>query len=517
MRWFFWLLPLFSSVLLATSLDYGTLGFLSLVGLIPFLVFLYKARSKKSAFLGGWLYGFVFFGLNLRWFFSTFSFNWAEVPGDISIVPVVGFVWFILSFGMGLSFGVFAVLVFKLSTGRISDFLFIPSAWVVCELIKSELFMLISWGPGGNLSPNWMMGDIGLSLVDTPFIFWSRLFGIYGMDFLIVFVNILIFYCFKNIRPNLTTAKSFTFLFFVLLLLLLFPQSLFLVDKDNSVFKVALLQANSRLGALSLEAISDLWENLKKTNEGFSQPDIVILPEGFEVSARQFFYDVNKDGIVISSTEEQRLNNVNPVKKIFYRNQAEELVDEQEKNFLIPAGEYLPLSVHIFIKLLGKSEVIKPFLESRVLSRGVIIEKPVVFKDTKIAVLLCSGVLSPSLYRDQTKNGAEILINSASLTIFNENPSFFHQIKNMARFQAIANARPFLQSANGGPAFYINENGKVVNEGDFPKTQFVLAGVAPVKTKTTFTRFGNWPLYLAVFFVILFFIRSRKSQSLDPK
>lgn len=522
----YWLLPIFSALILAASFEWSSLGLLSLIGIIPLLVFIEKISEqseyslcfwqKKSVrvFLGGWIVGFIFFALTTRWLLFTFSFNWADIPSGTSVAPVVGFVWLLISFILGISFGIFAFLTFKLRTKTISDIVVISSIWILAECLKAQIFMLISWGPGGTLAPHWSMGNIGYALVDAPFIFWSRFAGIYGVSFLAALTNVAIFLFLGSAYPFLKKLKIIVISSVIFCSLLFLPIWLSSVQPEKNSLRIALLQTNSRFGFLNPQALAALWEKSKKTSGNFIQPDIVVFPENSRLLAsdsdenkllfRRLFPDENKPGLIVTSIIETDPNSLcAPKEKIIYRNQKGELVDVQEKNFLIPAGEFLPIAVKTFVEINGDNIITERFAENRILSPGNTPEHPVSFASIKIGTLLCSGVLSSSLYRSLTKEGAEILINSASLTIFNANPLFFSQMKNMARFQAIANTRPFLQSANGGPTFYINENGKIIAEAISPDAQFIFTDVAPIKIKTIFTELGDWPLVAALVILVI--------------
>lgn len=519
-----WFFPIISSLLLSAGFEHRFLSYLSLVGIVPLLVFVWRTNSKKRAFWGGWLAGFIFFALTSRWLLYTFSLNWANLQSGASAVSATIFVWLLLSFTLGTSFGIFALLAFKLKTGTVLDSIIMPSIWIFAEYLKAWIFMLTFWGPGGTLAPYWTMGNLGYVLVDTKFIFWSRLAGVYGVSFIIVFVNAAIFLLLNNAGTAIKKIKAVAVLSIIILSLIILPNWLFSVQPEKKLLQVALLQTDSPFGFAPSKALIALWKTLKSGEINLVQPDLVIFPEDSQSMAfmnaddkillRHLFPDENRPGLIITSVNETGFSVDAPKEMTIYRNQKGELIDSQEKTFLIPAGEFLPIAVKMFVNIGGNPEIAERFTETRVLTPGNKPEYPVSFGATKIGTLLCSGILSSSLYRSLAKGGAEILINPASLIIFNHNPLLFSQIKNMARFQAIANGRPFIQSANGGQAFYINENGKIVAETKSSEAQFILANVAPVKTKTVFSKFGDWPLAITVILLLALslIIRSHKGR-----
>src|SRR5690606_2445568 len=81
--------------------------------------------------------------------------------------------------------------------------------------------------------------------------------------------------------------------------------------------------------------------------------------------------------------------------------------------------------------------------------------------DLVVGAEACSSIISSEDYRTLTQKGATILTNSASLEIFNGSKVFNTQHKGMAKFMAVANARPMIQSAMDGSAFIMDHNGSI--------------------------------------------------------
>jgi apolipoprotein N-acyltransferase len=102
----------------------------------------------------------------------------------------------------------------------------------------------------------------------------------------------------------------------------------------------------------------------------------------------------------------------------------------------------------------------------------------------------CSSIGSPNDYRKLTQNGATFLANSASLEIFKGSSVYSVYHNGFARFNAVANARPFLQSANEWQAFALDHNGSVLRAVEPVGSAEV---VATTNSKTTpYTVLGEW-------------------------
>ena len=513
-----WFLPVISAILLGLSFEKPYLWWIALFGLTPFLIFLEKiqssdsdvktARKRRDALLGGWLFGFVFFALIFRWVLYSFPGDWAGLHNSLTSVSLFGISWLMISIVVGFSFALFGFLALRFGTRSI---FVIPSIWALSEYLRAWLFSLFSWGPGGSLGPHWTFGNLGYALIDTPAILWSRVFGLYGASFIAVFINVLIFRL--VIKRNI---RAVPFLISVIILFFL-PKIIFVDKQEEKLLNVALVHTEIKLGFLGEKNLILLLEEAKKSGEISEKPDIVVFPEGARLFAsdnaektllERIFPDKEKAGLIITSdiiSTKQGLK-----EQIIYRDQQGKLLSIQDKSFLIPAGEYLPLVLKGFITFFQDPSFIYRFDILRTRIKGKEAPKPVPFGDTRIGTILCSGITSPLLYRSLSDDGAEILVNSASQIIFKNRSFFLSQVKTMARFQAIGNARPFLQASNGGQSFLINSRGKIVAETASFKNQILFVKVSPSKDKTFHTRFGDWPFVIGVLVLIISTFRSRK-------
>ncbi|MEK7179897.1 MAG: nitrilase-related carbon-nitrogen hydrolase [Patescibacteria group bacterium] len=512
-----WILPFSSALLFALSFETPYLWWLALIGLIPFLIFLEKVQAlnvnskthqQKDALLGGWLMGSIFFALVFRWVLYAFPGDWAGLSNSLTSVPLFAIAWLIISVVVGFSSALFGFFALKFPTYPI---FIIPSIWVLSEYVRAWLFSLFSWGQGATLGPYWSFGNLGFTLIDTPAILWSRIIGLYGVSFLVILINCLIFRFF--IKKDIKIVLLIPFLLIIFFL----PKILFFITPEKKVLSVALVSTQIRLGFSGEKEFGALWHDSLESNKISPVPDIVVFPEGARLFATndaenvflgEIFSDKKKPGLIITSDIVSTSEGLK--EQIIYRNQKGELVSIQGKSFLIPAGEYMPFVLKSFITLFKDRLTLERFTTLRTRIKSEEIEKPVVFGETQIGTLLCSGITSPLLYRSLSNDGAEILVNSASQIIFQNHPFFLLQAKTLARFQAIANARPFLQASNGGQSFSIDSNGRVINQTNSFKNQILIVSVSPSKIKTPYTRFGDWPLIVIGFFFFYFIIRSHK-------
>jgi apolipoprotein N-acyltransferase len=115
--------------------------------------------------------------------------------------------------------------------------------------------------------------------------------------------------------------------------------------------------------------------------------------------------------------------------------------------------------------------------------------------------------MSPEFYNQLAAQGASIFTNSAALDSMGVSPLFHLESKTMNKLSAIANARPFVQSAKGGPAYIINKDGKIYSYDDNNEGGVALASVEANTTRTAYSYLGEWVVALSFVITIVAFTR----------
>jgi len=157
---------------------------------------------------------------------------------------------------------------------------------------------------------------------------------------------------------------------------------------------------------------------------------------------------------------------------------------------LIPTGEYMPYLIQSVLKIIGQDQITDVFTKNVGVAKGGFKEHAVIYDSVTYGALACSGIIAPQLYRELTKDGAQILVNTASLDIFNDSSTFREQAFSMAKFIAASNARPFLQSARGGNAFIMDSNGNIIARSKDSGIAIVRGEVDLNTKKTIYTMLG---------------------------
>lgn len=419
------------------------------------------------------------------WFVIVWSWTFFTDSLDLAGSKIVALV--IASFVTVLNVGISALIVVK--TFRYLSKKFVKSkTWKIILIglpIFSLMDFLISWvtaiiwiGPQGSIDNVLPLGSPTLLLIITPLRYASRFVGFYGLAgffWLIIFLFIQKPKSKNNIRTLKTTCGA-------LIILSLFGWWLYKDPNGISIKSTVISETLSqRVGDMSnrgselvifpeygLEKIdnSNLDERLPKNDDG---------SKTYFVGSRQVF-------------DNRPAGHIN---RLMFGNNIDGITDEQDKSRLIPGGEDLSYLVRLGLRATNNKETLDYFSINKMVNKGHIPLKPMKLNDqTILGSAVCSSIISPKDYQDFTKQGATILTNSASLSIFKGSRIFSWQQKSLAKFMAVANTRYFLQSANSASAYVLDNNG---NQRAETKDINAIDVIAKTNTnKTLYTILGEY-------------------------
>ena len=410
-------------------------------------------------------------GLILCGFANLFLFQMSPENWNIGLSGIITVVARIIAWLLVCSFCAiaYALLGFFLgnirkTTGRI---IALPLLFPAMELVRSYLYAAISYGPKGSFSPNYNWGSLAVPGAGTVLVYNSRILGFFGISFAVVLCNVIIFLI---IQRKLYAATMLASLMAICTVI---------------GWKMGNVKATARVINVSVVHIGET-EFMKDTDTSITPPpntDLLVLSEysGIEKNAaiQDYLRNLNKNGVAVTTV----VNGKSPkgTNRIIYISKTGEVINRQDKTFLIPTGEFLPYSLQASFKTIGRSSINEAFKYTQQLERGDKPEKVFTTKDNiAIGTLACSGVSALNEYKRLTDEGADILVNSASLAFIEPNSLYHVYAKNMARFQAVSNNRPFAQASRSGRSYIIDNQGRtlVVSKG---QNKQILS--APVKIR----------------------------------
>ena len=458
---------LLSAVLLVLSFPQMELSFLSWIALVPLFAVI-DGQKPWRAFRRAYLCGFLFFFATLGWFvYVTF-------PGALLLVAFLS-----LYFGF---FGMIFVYFHRLPF--IPRIFVISSAWVVLEFIRAHLFTGFGWVMLGHTQYKniWL-----IQIADHT--------GVYGVSFLVILVNLLIFENWWT-RPFLFKANILVIVF--LLSALAYGYWVTEQPRDEKMVRVGLVQANIPL-AINWDESRKPWivtKTLALTQKMRNQKlDLIIWPEtslpGVITESPYWVYEIQKTAvsmrtpILIGSVANEGKRYYNSAFLIGTDGQS---LGRYDKIHLVPFGEYLPLRP--ILGWINKFVSLDDFTSGhtyKIFSVG----QPA----KKFGVLICFEDTLGYLRRNFAKAGAGFFVNMTNDAWFERTKAPFLHLQ-AAVFGCVENHRSLASAANTGVSALVDPRGRIiatVSKGkDKTFIEGVVSGTLPLNQEMTFyTKYGD--------------------------
>lgn len=491
-------LSIVCGIFTATAFPKFYANWLIFVALVPVVWATYHSK-KYASFFWGFIAGFTFNCIGLYWLMLTLNFNIdsrLETTAAFCVLQIyLALYWGIWSFVLNIAI--------KKFTYPFHTIIFSSCFWVLLEYIRTYFLTGFPWN---------LLGYSQWSFIQLIQI--AEFTGVYGVSFLIVFVNLCFaFFIFRLPKKNnffykkrLRSQKSY---FFVALILFVSILSLgFFREEKFKNFgeperKAVIVQTNidqykkwddtykkeivSKLERLSLDAAS-------------LKADLVVFPETV-VPNLLYLDSVNLEwarNIVKTCKNLAIVGAICAENKTLYNALLAFRPDEEiaihKKNHLVPFGEFIPLR-KILSKFFGILNIMGDF------ERGT--DKNI-FKDKHLTVggTICSENFFPNISRIFTKNGAKVFANCTNdAWFFDTSAPYQHFVMNI--FRAIENRKDVLVSANTGLSGIITTQGKIKTTAPLFQ-DFIIEGTFRQNDyKTFYVKFGDIFVYLCIFTMLL--------------
>lgn len=431
-----------AAALLTTANYYPKLYFLSWIGFLPFLYYIYIIKKEdklnyKDIFFYGWKFGFWILVLT-----SNFLYQSMKLYIGDSFFLIITLLILLFLF-LASIYALFFLIYFYLQQNLFANPKFRPFLFAICwtsmEFIR---YHLLSFFPISNLA-----------YTQTEFLAFIQLAefgGIWLLSFIIVFVNALFF--------QLIFKKKFKNIFvIVILFLVVFSFAKF---KERSYFKVndALNSGKSiEIGIITTEIkqnqkwrLKQLEKNIELTLAGVSalkQSQLIIAPETnltFDFYAnkdyrKEFLKKIeaeSKAPIQIGSLAGDSLNN-GRYNSSFLISDSGKIISRYNKNRLLYFGEKYP-----YLELLNK---FTPYNFSSLKSG----KKELIFKtnNLKWKTVICSEILYPSYVKLKNKE-VDFIVNQTNEAWFNNSRLLKNIMWQAAVIRAVENRVPVIKTGN---------------------------------------------------------------------
>ncbi len=489
--------------LLTLSFPKADQGWLAWLALVPLFLAIRQAHPKNALMLG-FLFGMVH-NLGLVYWTVLTMHHYGNLPVYQAVIILI-----LLAGYLSLFPGLFAAVLAWLRPKPSMLLCIAPALWCALEILRTHLFSGFPWAL------------LGYSQYDHLWVVQSAdLFGVYGISVVIVLVNAVLTLAvlgwldlqWQGQKPDGKFVVGCVALVSVLAVAICgygvwriraVDQAVETADK----IKVAVIQGNidqaqkwdPRFQVLTTVKYRNL--SLQPSVKG---ADLVIWPE----TAAPFYF--NDDEILTKIV----IDGVKTAGAYFiigspsyaagqhdyiYHNSAYliapdgKTLGKYDKVHLVPFGEYVPLKAWLpFIdKLVAQVGDFKPGRQGNTLK----------WKNHKVGMLICYEVIFPELARAMVKNGAQLMVNITNDAWFGRTSAAYQHFS-MAVFRAVENRRALARAANTGISGFVDPCGRILSATDLFHPAAVMKPVALMKTTSPYTRWGEWPLGLPSFGLIL--------------
>lgn len=487
------------------------------VALVP-LILVVRRESGRRAFLLGLVTGLVHFLILLYWIVIVLG-HYGGLPWYLSLPALV-----LLALYMALYVGGFAAgaRMLLLALPAPAALWLLPALWVGLDWLRGWLFSGFPWM------------DPGYALAGIPIMIQAAdLFGHHGLTYLLVLVNTLLALLLCEIRG--VGRKPLMLAVPVVAVLVL--AAIYSIVRWHQVERRMADAGRMTIGVVQGNIDQDLkWspDNQEKTvntyieqtaslfagGDGEGRPVLVVWPETalpFYPANSMFVEDLQRmntrfDMALLTGAPWYEVIDAGKKDFDFYNSAmllapTGQLLDRYSKSHLVPFGEYVPLKP-LFPFLAPLVEAVGDF------SPGVI-EKPLVWQQAKIGVLICFESIFPDIAAQWVLNGANMLVNLTNDAWYGKSSAPYHSLA-MTVLRSVETRRSTVRAANTGISGIIDPLGRIVLQSGLFEPWAAAGDVALLDGETLWVRGGRFfaPLcgLAAAFAVAILAVRRRRQQ-----
>lgn len=491
-----------SGILLFLSFPKFGFGFFAWFSLVP-LLYALRGKSLSEGFLIGMISGLVY-NVGIIYWVTLVVVRYGYLPFYFGV-----FVMLLLAVYLSMYVSLFSAGVIFFRGRGIPEIISAPLLWTCLEYGKSYLITGFPWE---NLAYSQYLNTFVIQIADIT--------GIYGITFLVVFIN-CVFYDLISVHTEKKRVLTEVVIGCVLVALV-FCYGMLSIDnleetlKDAKSGEVALIQGNidqsikwnPRYQSKTLDIYRDLSTDVLQSERG-----LIIWPE----TATPFFFqnvdDKHKDVLSVAKKSKSYLLFGSPsfvreegktrfLNSAYLISPAGNIIGRYDKVHLVPYGEYVPLRSFF------------PFLDKLVVGVGDFCSgkgyHPLMMDGEKIGVLICFEGIFPEISREYRRRGVSLLVNITNDAWFGRTSAPYQHLS-MIVFRAVENRLYVIRAANTGISAIIGPTGKIISKtGLFEETS--LTGTTQfIDHKTFYSKYGDLFAYFCLVLLILlpFFFRKR--------
>ena len=489
-----------SGALLALVFHPWQLDLLVWIALIPFFWSIHNSENPSKAALCGWVFGFFFFSVNVSWVYDTLT-----VHGHFSDFLALTLLLVMIGF-LSLFTSLFAYISRVARNSGYSCCLIFPTAWVSAEYLRTYALTGFPWDLlGYSLSQSSNL----IQIVDIT--------GVYGLSFLIVFVNSAILEALVNRTQSFSGVVAELAVGIILIAVCaLYGWTKISVyterQKTQTVNTVGILQGAIPQGVKWSESYRSLTfskygelatESVSKGAELLIWPEtsvpVVIGGENLAwMEAIEISKKVNTP-MLIGAPSQTDSSGVTSYFNSAFLLDGSEILSGYDKIHLVPFGEYMPLN-WLFPVGPGMAAREADFSPGTAMTLMKPLHLPT------FSVLICYEAIFPELSRMAVNNGAQFLVNITNDGWFDTTSAPYQHLF-MAKFRSIENRVWLLRAANTGISGAFDPTGRLVDSIGLGESGWInIQMPAPHEVGSFYTKFGDLFAWACIIVISMIFL-----------
>ncbi len=479
-------------------------GIVAWIAFVP-LLFALKQGSVKSALLTGLSAGLTF-NIGLVYWATSAIVNYGHLPLPVGLAAML-----LLAAYLGIYVALFCGGVAYLKERGVPQAASAPLLWTSLEFIKSYIFTGFPWE---NLAYS--------QYLYRPIIQVADLTGTYGVTFIIVLINIVIYDILSDTiaadrksspkRLAMEAGGAFLLLFILLIYGNLRINEIEREMKRSPALDIALIQGNIDQSSKwnpeyqqeTLASYKSLSEHLPIAGSGLVVWPETAVPFYFQerdLKSIQIYQTAKKTGhwfLFGSPSYHKEGGGVSFYNSAFLVSPAGEIAGRYDKVHLVPYGEYVPWRKFF------------PFLGKLVEGAGDFSTGdgyyPLTMNNRKIGILICYEAIFPEASRAYKRSGAELLVNITNDAWFGLTSAPYQHLS-MMPFRAVENRLYVVRAANTGISAVIDPTGRIESGTDLFVEAALAGQVRFVDSGTYYMAYGDSFAYLCLISLVLIFMK----------
>ncbi|MDA8085011.1 MAG: apolipoprotein N-acyltransferase [Nitrospiraceae bacterium] len=492
---------LLSGALVALAFPAYDFYLLAWIGFVPLLLSL-GTRTRKEAFLTGYVFGITYFFGTLYWIYHSIN-----VYGGVPFLASVAVV-FLLCLYLGLYPAVFSLVYLSVvRETKLPSLLIAPLGWVVLEYVRSYALTGFPWASIGYSQYRF------LHMVQI-----ADITGIYGISFLVLAVNgavvdiVLIRRRLREMPLYPVGITAVGLLAVALAVIGSFGYGAWRLgqERPGATFQAAVIQGSidqdKKWEPAFQKEVLDVYYNLSQKAAREYGSRLIVWPE----TAIPFLFNEDTARSEKLTEMQKSLDAYLLFGSVMLREKTKDktlmtnsallldphgkLVYKYDKIHLVPFGEYVPLKSILF------------FVDKMVAGIGDYVPGDSYLRGGtdfgSFGTLICYEIVFPGLVRKFFVKGGDFMVTITNDAWFGRTIGPYQHFS-MAVFRAIENRKPVIRAANTGISGYIDSNGRIQATTDLFSRQILPGRVKTDSTMTFYTKYGDIFSYLCIVGLII--------------